>query len=139
MTRRCVLLYSTEIPPWREDLTAVIAALSVLTQRGATCELKDTARMTEEEMAFWRARVIAFAVQRGLRVRQSFGSRSRGMFPFLGKQVPALFVYEDGKEAPVAVYPHRRRRGRSSRDYSITEFLLVLTSQIRGGADHGVA
>src|SRR5574341_92820 len=118
MNRRYVLLHSSEIQPWREDLQAITAHLAVLAEHGAECEFQDTAQMIEEEMAYWRNQVMACAVWQRLAVRQVFGSRRQGMLPYLGRQIPVLLVYEDGKQIPAAVYPHRLRRGRTSRDYS---------------------
>ncbi len=109
--------------------------MAALADRGVEYELKDTARMTEEDMTYWRNQVMDFAVRQRLAVRQLFGSRKQGMLPYLGKQVLALLVYEGGKEIPVAVYPHRRTRGRTSRDYSITGFLRDFTR----GSDNGAA
>ncbi len=123
MTMRFVLLYNSKIVPWRDDLEAIKERLAILAERGAECEQKDTAHMTEEDMAHWRNQVMAVALRRGLAVRQTFGSKGLGMLPYLGKQVPALLAYEAGKDIPVAVYPHRCRRGRAFRDYSITDLL----------------
>jgi hypothetical protein len=120
---RFVLLYNSKIPPWRDDLEAIKGRLAILAERGAECEQKDTAHMTEEDMAYWGYQVMAVAMRRGLAVRQTFGSKRIGMLPYLGKQVPALLAYEAGKNIPVVIYPHRYRRGRTIRDYLITDLL----------------
>jgi hypothetical protein len=123
MMARIVLLYNSKVRPWRADLTAIQQSIAVLVERGAKCEVKDTAQMPDEEMVYWRGQVMSCAMWQGVAVRQVFGSNSLGMLPYLSKEVPALLVYQSGKGIPVAVYPHRRRRGRMSRDYSITNIV----------------
>lgn len=56
-------------------------------------------------------------------IRQQFGSKRQGGLPYFGKQAPGLLVFRNGIELPVAVFPHRRTRGRTSVDFSIENFL----------------
>ena len=64
--------------------------------------------MAPTEIERWREKATILAVWQHIGVRQTFGSRRSGGLPYLGKQVPALFVFEEGKDDPVAVYPHEK-------------------------------
>ncbi len=121
--KRLVLLYNSKVQPWNSDLDAITAMLYTLTAKGAKFELLDTSETTEQELAHWRDKAMASAVYHHLRIRQPFGSRRQGGLPYFGKQVPALLVFEEGQEIPLAVFPHRERRDRAHKDLSI-EYIL---------------
>jgi len=129
---RLVFLYDSTIQPWHADLGAIQGYLTELRARGVKCESLDTKGMPEEELEHWRDEATIAAVWHHQRIRQIFGSQRRGRFPYLGKQVPALLVYEGGERVPVAVYPHSEKRGRKHTDFSIEGFLKELVSSLGG-------
>jgi len=92
----------------------------------------DTKDMREEELEHWRDQATSTAVSHHQRIRQAFGSRRQGRLPYLGKQVPALLVYEEGESVPVAVYPHSEKRGEKHTDFSIEGFLAKFVNTLGG-------
>ena len=123
MTKRLVFLYDSTIEPWSVDFQAIQRYLTELQAKGVKSELLDTKDMPAEELDHWREEATAAAVWRHQRIRQVFGSQKRGRLPYLGKQVPALLVYEEGESVPVAIYPHSEKRGQKHTDFSIEGFL----------------
>jgi hypothetical protein len=119
MNKQLVLLYDSTIQPWRTDLQAIQASLTSLGAKGVRCELVDTRCMPEQELDRWRDEASAASIRHHQGIRQAFGSRKQGRLPYFGKQVPALLVYEEGDKIPVAVYPHREKKGRTHTDFSI--------------------
>jgi len=132
MSKRLVFLYDSTIQPWHADLQAIQANLTKLKAKGVRCEFLDTKDMPEQELDRWRDEAMAAAIWRHQGIRQAFGSRKQGRLPYLGKQVPALLVYEEGEKIPVAVYPHSEKRGRTHTDFSIEGFLEELVNSLRG-------
>jgi len=128
MISKLVLLHDSSVKPFGDfDLKAAKKLLDRVRAAGTTSELMDTKSMTPAEMERWRERAMVIAVRRHVRVRQPFGSRGGGGLPFLGRQVPALFVYEEGNQNPVAVYPHEKGRT----ECSIQDFLSGLAQPAR--------
>jgi len=137
MIKRLVFLYDSTIQPW--DITiqpwdmkfkAIQKHLTVLQAKGFKCELLDTKDMPEEELEHWRKEATSVAVLRHQQIRQFFGSLRQGGLPYLGKQVPALLVYEEGENVPVAIYPHSEKKGRAYTEYFIKGFLEELVEEL---------
>jgi len=132
MNKRLVCLYDSTIQPWHADLQAIQENLSRLAGKGVRCELLDTNDMLEQDLNRWHDEATAAAVWRHQEIRQAFGSRKEGGLPYFGKQVPALLVYEEGEEIPVAVYPHREKRDRTYIDFTIEGFLGEFVNSLNG-------
>ena len=108
--KRLVFLYDSTVEPWEMDLSEVIDGLEKLGASRAHIEIIDTKEMPEAERQHWRDQAALLAMKRqDMRVRQPFGSKKAGGEPFLGRQVPALFVYEGPEDDPTCVYPHQRK------------------------------
>lgn len=131
MIKQVVFLYNSTIKPWHTDIQIVQRYLTGLQDKGVTCEPIDTKDMSEEELKRWREKAQSVAMRYKQQMSQHFGSRRRGGFPYFGRQVPALLVYEDEK-VPTAVYPHTKKRGQEKTDYSIEAFLKELADSLGG-------
>ena len=132
MPKRLVFLYDSTIEPWHVDLQAIQKYLTELQARGVKSELLDTKDMPEKALEHWRGEATAAAMWHHQRIRQVFGSQKRGGLPFLGKQVPALLVYEEGEIIPEAVYPHSKKREQKYTDISIQDFLKEFVNALGG-------
>ena len=128
MTKRLVFLYDSTIQPWHADLQVIQKCLSELEIKGVKSELLDTKDMPEEELGHWREEAAITAMWRHQRIRQVFGSQQQ----YLGKQVPALLVYEEGERVPAAVYPHSEKRGQKHTDISIEGYLEEFVNALGG-------
>lgn len=107
MSRRLVYLYdSTAELRGGADLQEALALLDELKAKGLRVEVLDTKDTPDEELDTYRLWAAAVALEGHFLTRQVFGTRRHGGAPFLGRQVPALFVFEGGRETPRAVYPH---------------------------------
>ena len=132
MIKKIVFLWDSTIKPWSVDVQRMKDYLARLGKKGLTCESIDTKDMSEEELKRWREKAQSVAMRYKQQMSQHFGSRRRGGFPYFGKQVPALLVYEEGKKVATAVYPHSEKRGQKRIDYSIEDFLKELTDSLGG-------
>ena len=119
ITKRLVFLYDSTIQPWHADLKAIQERLTELQAKGVKCELLDTKDMPEEQLEYWRTKASLASIWHHQQIRQPFGSKKKGGLPNFGKQAPALLVYQEGENVPVAIYPH----GDISGDISIEDFL----------------
>jgi hypothetical protein len=128
MTKRLVFLYDSTIQPWHANLQVIQKRLNELQTEGVKSELLDTKDMPEEELEHWREEATITAMWRHQRIRQVFGSQQQ----YLGKQVPALLVYQEGERVPVAVYPHSEKRGQKHTDFSIEGFLEEFVKALGG-------
>jgi len=88
------------------DLTETKATLQRLKELGASYEITNTTTLSEEELSNLYVEAIGPSVFKRYHVRQVFGSK-RHSGSLFGKGVPALLVYEPGKQYPSDVYPHR--------------------------------
>jgi len=131
MIKKIVFLWDSTIKPWSVDVQRMKDYLARLGKKGLTCESIDTKDMSEEELKRWREKAQSVAMRYKQQMSQHFGSRRRGGFPYFGRQVPALLVYEDEK-VPTAVYPHTKKRGQEKTDYSIEAFLKELADSLGG-------
>lgn len=109
MITALLLLYDSTVEPWNADIQAIKTYLEELQASGVVCKLMDTHDMTEANLKHWREGATTVAVRFKQAIRQVFGSHRQGGLPYLGKQVPALFVYEEDPNRPVAVYPHSKK------------------------------
>jgi hypothetical protein len=132
MRTKLVLLWDSTTKPWSIDVEWVLDRLARAERKGLTVELRDTKDMQEEELQHWREIAQRVAMRDKLGMRQAFGSKQAGGFPYLGKQVPALIVYEEGSSELTAIYPHTKKRRRKKIDYSIETFLIGLTDSLGG-------
>jgi len=132
MIKQVVFLYNSTIKPWHTDIQIVQRYLTGLQDKGVTCESLDTEDMSEEELEGWSKEVLGASVRHHQQIRRHFGPWQRGGLPELGKQVPALLVYEEGEKVATAVYPHSEKRGQKRTDYSIEDFLKELTDSLGG-------
>lgn len=88
------------------DLREIRALLQRLEELGVPSEIVDTMTKSDEERTDLYLEAILPTALKKYRVRQVFGSKRHAGFLF-GREVPALLVYEPGKQYPVDVYPHR--------------------------------
>ncbi len=123
MISKLVFLFDSGVDPFEDfDVSDVKMLLKKVRGTGTICEVIDTKELRPADMETWREKATVIAVRHHVRVRKPFGSRRGGGLPFLGKQVPVLFVFEEGKTEPVMVYPHEKE----SKDYSIVHYLKTL-------------
>jgi len=129
MISKLVFLYDSTVKPFHGfDVRVVRRRLGGIQAAGIECELIDTKGMSQAEVGHWREKAVVVAVRYKQKVRPVFGSRRAGGLPYLGKQVPALFVFEKGRTDPVAVYPHEK----AGKKYSIEAFLEQCHRNLRG-------
>jgi len=115
MASKLVLLYDNTVKPLSStNVREIMGLLERAEAAGVSCERLDTKDMDEAELEEWRNKAFGVATRFKQAIRQPFGSRREGMLPYFGKEVPALFVYEEGEADPVAVYPHRKAKERRS-------------------------
>ena len=129
MITKLIFLYDSTIEPWDANVGRIKTQLANLKERGIDYEVIHTATITEDELDNWRDKAYLPSVRWKLRIRQVFGSRSRGGLPYFGKQVPALLVYEEDNERPNAVYPHQKTYEHKRVDVSIEDILDRLLSE----------
>lgn len=87
-------------------LSEITTLLKELEKLGVSWEAIETDAMPEEELSNLYIEAIGPAVYKKYHVRQVFGSKKHSASLF-GKGVPALVVYEPGRQYPSDVYPHR--------------------------------
>ncbi|MFO8013100.1 MAG: hypothetical protein R6X20_07325 [Phycisphaerae bacterium] len=115
MPTKLVLLCDRNAKPLGDaNMKEIESLLEQAEAAGISCQRLDTKDMDETELKEWRNKAFGVATRFKQRIRQAFGSQSQGMLPYFGKEVPALFVYEEGEAEPVAVYPHRKAKERRS-------------------------
>jgi len=115
MPAKLVFLYDRTAKPLGDaNMQEIEGLLKQAEAAGISCERLNTKDMDEAELQEWRDKAFGVAVRFKQGIRQPFGSRREGMLPYFGKEVPALFVYEEGEAEPVAVYPHRKAKERRS-------------------------
>ena len=83
MITKLIFLYDSTIEPWQANVDRIKTQLANLKERGIDCEVIDTASITEDELDNWRDKAYVPSVRWKLRIRQVFGSRSRGGLPTL--------------------------------------------------------
>ncbi len=108
------------------DLAKIKALLQQLETLGVSWEATETSTMSEEELSKLYVEAIIPAVNNKYPVRKIFGSNRNSGFLF-GKGVPALVVYEPGKEYPSHVYPH----GAGDHIVTIKAFLEDLMKKLK--------
>ena len=108
------------------DLREIRTILERLEKLGVSSELVDTMTMSDEERTDLYLEATLPTARKKYQVRQVFGSKRHAGFLF-GREVPALLVYEPGKQYPVDVYPHRSR----GRTITIRAFLESLVSTLK--------
>jgi hypothetical protein len=128
MIKKIVFLWDSSVEPWHGDIATTKGFLTELHDKGITCELMDTKDMADEVLQRWRDQALAASMWRHQQIRRHFGASQSD----LGKQVPALLVYEEGGKLPTAVYPHSEKRKQRQTDYSIEDFLKELTDSLGG-------
>ena len=130
MIKKIVFLWDSTINPWSVDVDAhrIKDYLARLGKKGLTCELIETKDLPDGELEYWRKEALVTSVWRHQEIRQHFGVSQLD----LGRQVPALLVYEEGEKVPIAVYPHTKKRGQEKTDYSIETFLKELANSFGG-------
>lgn len=90
------------------DLFEIKAVFRRLEELQVPCEVVDIRSKSEEELSNLYIEATLPTARKKYHVRQVFGSKRHAGFLF-GKGVPALLVYEPGKQHPSDVYPHRAR------------------------------
>lgn len=106
------LIHHLEMPPLDLevnrgfDLNEIRAVFQRLEEMGVSSEIIDTSTWSEKELSNLYIEAVLPAVYKKYHVRQVFGSKRNSGFLF-GKGVPALLVYEPGKQYPSDIYPHR--------------------------------
>lgn len=114
------------------DLSKIKALLAQLEQLAVSWEVIETSKTSEEELSSLYFEAIRPAVYNKYPVRQIFGSKRNSGFMF-GKGVPALVVYESGKEYASDVYPH----GSGDNTVTIKTFLENLLEKLKRGSLRG--
>lgn len=108
------------------DLSEIKDFLQELEKLGVSWEAIETSAMSEGELSKLYLEAIMPAIYNKYQVRQVFGTKRHSGFMF-GKGVPALLVYEAGKQYPSQVYPHRT----GDRIVTIKAFLEDLHKKLR--------
>jgi len=119
---KLLFFWDSTIKPWSVDVQRILDYLARVGKKGLTCELIDTKDLPDGELEYWRKETLAASVRWHQQIRQYFGASQL----HLGKQAPALLVYEGGGKLPTAVYPHSEKRGQEKTDYPIEAFLEEL-------------
>jgi len=88
------------------DLQEIRTILQRLEESGVSSEIVDVMTKSDEERTDLYLEAIRPTARKKYQVRQVFGSKRHAGYMF-GREVPALLVYEPGKQIPVDVYPHR--------------------------------
>ncbi len=107
------------------DLPAIRGIFRRLESLGVSWEIVDTVTMSDEQLENLYIEATLPTARTKYQVRQVFGSKRHAGFLF-GRGVPALLVYEDAKQYPADVYPHRR----GTRTVTIRAFLEELLSRL---------
>jgi hypothetical protein len=106
------LIHHPQMPPLDNqvndgfDLSDIKALLLELEKLGVAWKAIGTDAMSDEELSDLYMEAVAPAVYKKYHVRKVFGS-NRHSASFFGKEVPALLVYEPGKQYPSDIYPHQ--------------------------------
>lgn len=108
------------------DLREIRAIFERLEELGVSSEIVDTLTMSDEERTDLYLEATLPTARKKYQVRQVFGSKRHAGFLF-GREVPALLVYESGKQYPVDLYPHRSR----GRTVTIRAFLEELVNRLK--------
>ncbi len=108
-----------------EGFDEVMNLLQLLQKQSISSETVDTSSLSDEEIQRAYLEAVTPSVYKKFRIRQIFGSRRRSGWLF-GKEVPALFVYEEGERYPINVYPHTEQ----GRVRTIKEFLENLLNKV---------
>ncbi len=103
--------------------------LKLLARKGIVSEIIDVDSLAEGEVQKVYADAVVPSVSKRLGIRRVFGSRRRSG-QFFGKEVPALLVYEEGKEYPDDVYPHDDWQSKLT---TIEEYLYDMQTKIMLG------
>ena len=114
------------------DLSKIKALLEQLEQLAVSWEAIETSKTSEEELSSLYFEAIRPAIYNKYPVRQVFGSKRNSGFMF-GRGVPALVVYESGKDYPSDVYPH----GAGDRIVTIKVFLEGLLKKLERASPRG--
>lgn len=125
---KLVFFWDSTIKPWSVEVQGILDYLARVGKKGLTCELIDTKDLPDGELEYWRKEALAVSLRWHQQIRQYFGASQL----HLGKQVPALLVYEGGGKLPTAVYPHSEKRGHKHTNFSIEDFLKELTHSLGG-------
>ena len=107
--------------PENEGIEQVMDLLEEARRRRIQVEIVDARRLSQEDLTEAYGHAIIPSVWKRVGIRRAFGTR-RSSAAFFGRGVPALLVYEGGKEYPSDVYPHRE----GTRIVTIREFLQTL-------------
>lgn len=110
-----------------EGFKEVMYLLWFLQKRGVDYEIVDTSTLTDHELEQMYAEVISLSVSKKFSIRRAFGTKRRSGFKF-GREVPALFVYQDINQPPIDVYP--RIEGLPWNSVTILEFLKRLLREV---------
>lgn len=108
------------------DLEAIRGILQQLEESGVSSKIVDVMTWSDGERTDLYLEATVPTALKKYQVRQVFGSKRHAGFLF-GREVPALLVYEPGKEHPVDVYPHRA----GSRTVTIRAFLENLLRTLK--------
>ncbi len=117
--------YSKDTKTFGCDLQNVMKLLDHLKAKGVACDLRDTDKMSEQEISEKYIESIIPSVLKKYRIRQVFGSRRHSGWLF-GRQVPALVVYDEKTGYPIDVYPHEQGTSR----VQIETFLEFLSKPV---------
>ncbi len=108
------------------DLSEIKTILQQLEELGLSGEIIDSMTNSDEELTDLYLEATLPTARKKYQVRQVFGSKRHAGYLF-GKEVPALLVYEPGKQYPVDLYPHRS----GNRTVTIRGFLEGLLKRLK--------
>jgi hypothetical protein len=126
------LVHHSQTPPIASpdnegfELREIREILQRLEELGVSSEVLDMRAASDEERIDLYLESTLPTARKKYRVRQVFGSKRHAGYLF-GREVPALLVYEAGKQSPADVYPHRNR----GRTMTVREFLESLLNTSR--------
>ena len=126
MVKSILFMYDTTITPWHADIGRIMNMLEAVRAKGVACQIVDTHQISDEEWEEYRNKVYFTKRRQQYRIRNTFGSNRAGRLPFLGRQVPALLVYEEGKSIATVVYPREKTEGDKRIDVAIEDGLKEL-------------
>jgi len=134
---RLELIMDSTIEPFERygfSQREVLEKLKIVKDMGVEVSLIDVAGWTRDMLYELYMKATRIAIKRGYqgyRIRRVFGS-ARDSGKYFGREVPALFVYDDSGRL-IDVYPHEE----GGRVIGISEFLDHLISQLKASKEGG--
>ncbi|MFC2036110.1 hypothetical protein ACFLUJ_08355 [Chloroflexota bacterium] len=111
--------------PCNKDFKDVENLLRSLNRKSIIVEHINMDSLSETDILKAYSEAVIPSVFKKFGIRRIFGSRRRSGCLF-GREVPALLVYQEGRDHPIDVYPHDEGQGRI---LTVREFLFELQTK----------